>query len=112
MNILRKNLIILLVLILTTASQCVYGTIDVDTYKPDTVTDIGTAGPAAGFIIKTIQVVGVILGTIGIALLGLRYMLGSASEKAEFKETAWPYIIGVALLFGTSGILQIIASVI
>ena len=111
MNILRKILIILLVLILTTASQCVYGTIDVDTYKPDTVT-IGTAGPAAGFIIKTIQVVGVILGTIGIALLGLRYMLGSASEKAEFKETAWPYIIGVALLFGTSGILQIIASVI
>ena len=35
-------------------------------------------------------------------VLGIKYMMGSAEEKAEYKKTFIPYIIGAVLLFAAS----------
>ena len=35
-------------------------------------------------------------------------MVGSVSEKAEYKKTMLSYIVGVVFLVGISGILQLI----
>ena len=32
-------------------------------------------------------------------VLGVRYMMGSAEEKAEYKKVMIPYLIGAVLLF-------------
>ena len=45
-------------------------------------------------------------------ILGIKYMLGSASEKAEYKKSMLPYIIGAFLLFSASIIVNIIASIV
>ena len=42
--------------------------------------------------------------------LGIKYMMGSASEKAEYKKTMIPYVVGVVLLFSAAIIVQIIQS--
>ena len=37
---------------------------------------------------------------VGILMvLGIKYMMGSAEEKAEYKKTMIPYLIGAVLLF-------------
>ena len=35
-------------------------------------------------------------------------MMGSAEEKAEYKKTMMPYIVGAALIFAASALAQVI----
>ena len=66
------------------------------------VTDTGNK------IIGVIQVIG-ILASVGILMvLGIKYMMGSAEEKAEYKKTFIPYVIGAVLVFAASALANII----
>ena len=49
-------------------------------------------------LLGIIQTVGVIVAVIILAILGIKYMMGSAEEKAEYKKTFIPYIVGAVLL--------------
>ena len=53
-------------------------------------------------ILGIIQVVGIILSVGCLMVLGIKYMMGSAEEKAEYKKTFIPYLIGALLLFAAS----------
>ena len=66
---------------------------------------IGNFGKIIATVIRN---VGVVLAVLILMILGIKYMIGSAEEKAEYKEFAKPYLIGVIILFGASGIAQII----
>ena len=35
-------------------------------------------------------------------------MMGSASEKAEYKKTMIPYLVGAVLIFGASAIAKVV----
>lgn len=69
------------------------------------MSDLTNVGKYAVSIITSI---GVVVSVIVIAAIGVKYMLGSAAEKAEYKRTLMPYLIGAALVFGASTIAQII----
>ena len=69
------------------------------------VTGIKTIG---NNIVKILQTVGVVLSVIILIVLGIKYMMGSAEEKAEYKKTLMPYIIGAALVFAASAIAGIV----
>ncbi len=53
-------------------------------------------------IIGIFRVVGVVLAVAIIVVLGIKYMLGSAEEKSEYKKSMIPYIVGAALIFAGS----------
>lgn len=59
-------------------------------------------------VIRIVSTVGTIFSVIVLVVLGIKYMMGSAEEKAEYKKTLLPYIIGAALVFAASGIATII----
>ena len=59
---------------------------------------------AGNQIATIIRVVGIILSVIILMILGIKYMMGSASEKAEYKKTMIPYVIGAIVLFGASAL--------
>lgn len=61
-----------------------------------TSTDIQDLG---GKIIGILQTIGVVLAVVIMAVLGIKYMMGSAEEKAEYKKTMIPYIVGAACIF-------------
>lgn len=61
-------------------------------------------------IISIVATVGSIISVIVLVVLGIKYMMGSAEEKAEYKKTLLPYIIGAALVFAASTIASIIFS--
>ena len=55
-------------------------------------------------IIGIIQAVGSIVAVIVLLILGIKYMMGSAEEKAEYKKTMLPYLIGAVILLLASNI--------
>lgn len=57
-------------------------------------------------ILGIIQVAGTFISVISTMIIGVKYMLGSIQEKAQYKETMVPYVIGIVLLFVGVNILK------
>ena len=66
-----------------------------------------TIKDAGNKIVAILQTVGVVLSVVILIVIGIRYMMGSAEEKAEYKKTFMPYIIGAALIFAASLFAQV-----
>lgn len=71
----------------------------------DGVTGITSIGNQ---IITLVSTIGSVVSVVVLVILGLKYMMGSAEEKAEYKKTLMPYIIGAGLVFAASAIAGII----
>lgn len=86
----------------------------IDSMQQATVDDAATSGitTVGGQIVKIITTVGIIAAVIILAVLGIKYMMGSASEKAEYKKTMIPYIIGAVLIFAASAIVRAIFGIV
>lgn len=69
------------------------------------ITDMGNQ------IIGIITTVGVVVAVVVLLVLGIKYMMGSASEKAEYKKTMIPYLVGAILIFGASAITKVVVSI-
>ena len=59
-------------------------------------------------ILGVIQIIGIVVSVMMLIVIGIKYMLGSVEEKAEYKETLKPYLIGAFLVFSVTTIPQII----
>ena len=62
-------------------------------------------------IIGPIQVIGSLVSVVTIIIIGIKYMLGSVEEKAQYKETLGPYFIGAVLVFGTTTVVSVIYNI-
>lgn len=62
----------------------------------------------AGAIITSIQVVGTGVAIIILIYMGVRYMIKSPSEKAEFKKSMTAYVVGAIIIFTASTLVGII----
>lgn len=60
----------------------------------------GALGSMGKNIVATIRTVAMIAAVIVLMVLGIKYMMGSAEEKASYKKTMMPYIVGAVLVFG------------
>lgn len=58
----------------------------------------------AGKVIGMIRNISVIAAVIIIMILGVKYMLGSVEEKAEYKKSFMPLIVGIILVVAASSI--------
>lgn len=108
--------IVLIVIILnipimfTNSSFC--DVIDPITYKPNDISGVTKLTSMGNTIIGVIQLVGSFISLIIFMIIGIKYMFGSVEEKAEYKETFKPYLIGALMLFGITNILGIISDIV
>lgn len=82
---------------------------DPDFYKPPLTTNsISTSDielkERVGSVLGIINVIGVVVSVITLMIIGVKYMLGSVEEKAEYKKTAIYYILGAVLIFSVTTI--------
>ena len=63
-------------------------------------------------IVTIVSTIGSIVSVIVIIILGIKYMVGSTEEKAQFKQSMMPYLIGAIIVFAASTIVGIIYDVI
>ena len=62
-------------------------------------------------IVGIIQAIGTVVSVAVLIVLGIKYMLGSIEEKAEYKKSMMPYVIGAGILLSASTISYIIMNI-
>ena len=70
-----------------------------------------TVSTRVGKILGVIQTIGTIVSVIMLIVIGIKYMVGSIEERAEYKKTLFPYLIGAILLFSGTLLPQIIYNI-
>lgn len=61
-------------------------------------------------LLGVIQVFGTAVSVITLAIIGLKYIMGSPEEKSQYKQDFIPWIIGAFMVFAITTIPSIIAS--
>ena len=89
-----------LLLVVSLGASTVLGT----TLKPSELTGTpptqqGEIKQLGNKIIGALQTVGVVLSVVILIILGIKYMMGSAEEKADYKKTMIPYVVGAVCIF-------------
>lgn len=80
-----------------------------DFYKPtDTTGNNKQFINIANVIIGTMRAVGTVISVVALMAIGLKFMMGTVAEKAAYKETMIPYLIGAVMLFTIPNILGIL----
>lgn len=66
--------------------------------------DVSKVGEVGSKIATILRAIGTVLLVVVLMVLGIKYMMGSAEEKAEYKKTMIPYLVGAILVFGATQI--------
>lgn len=83
---------------------------DVNVYKPENMStkDEQKAVEKISTILSVITSIGMIVAVLMSGILGLKYMLGSVEEKADYKKDMIPYLVGAILLFGICTVVKVL----
>ena len=113
-----KIIIFILTISLIILSTTVYSVdvdyskvIDPDDYTPTQITNPGKILTVGNTIIGAMQFIGSILSVVVLIGLGIKFIIGSAEEKAEYKESFKPYIIGAVMVFSITNFLGILSDI-
>lgn len=105
--------ILMTVLITLMAMTPVFATTDpfasISISNPQNATQFWSIGNQ---ILGIIRIFGTIIAVGVLMVLGIKYMMGSAEEKAEYKKTMLPYVIGAVILFAAVNIANAVVSLI
>ncbi len=114
-NILIILILLCILVILPSVAYASNGTFDASTYQPSSTTDATGASKIqdlGNVIISVIRTVGTIISVAILSIIGIKYMTGSVEEKAEYKKTMLPYVIGAVILFGITSFIGIIVDLV
>ena len=64
----------------------------------------------AGTIVNWIWGISIVVAVIVIMVIGLKYVIGSTQEKAKYKESLIPLVVGIVLIVFASTIAKILFS--
>lgn len=86
---------------------------DISQYAPGDLdsTSSGKIESMTSRILTVISNIGIAISVIMLAVLGVKYMLGSVEEKAEYKEGLVPYVVGAFILFGITAFIKILIGI-
>lgn len=81
-------------------------------FTPNSITpaSIGTTkvSDMAIEVMKWIRTLAVIAAVVILMLIGVKYIVGSVEEKAEYKKSLMPYFIGLVIIFSATQIVYIV----
>lgn len=104
--------VLLLAIVLITFATNVFaadsGALDPKNITASYGTSDGGLPEKAGKIMGMIRNVAAIAAVIIIMVLGVKYMLGSVEEKAEYKKSFVPLIVGIVLVVAATAIASFI----
>ena len=111
-----STLLIALILVATVSSVCFasnYKNIitDVDNKAAASNVDTSAINEKAGNIIKAIRNIAAVASVVIVSILGIKYMIGSTEEKAEYKKSFIPLIVGIIVVVAATSIATALFSV-
>ena len=120
-TMLKILFVVLLALTLVSTGLTIVNAANATTIPIDTITGTtdketnplaGGVSTVAGYILGVVQVVAAAVAVIMLVVLAVKYILASPNDKADIKSSITRYVIGAVILFGASGILGWIQSVV
>lgn len=107
-------MMIMMIAMITEPYKVYATTIDVNAYKPNIegVDSANRATTIANSITNILAVIGTVVSVAMLIILGIKYMIGTVQEKADYKKTMGPYLVGAVMVFSITQILKIIASMV
>ena len=55
-----------------------------------------------------LQTAGVVVAIIIMIVIGIKYMMGSTADKAEYKKSLMPYLVGAIFIFGAVAVSEMV----
>lgn len=112
----KRKKIITIVFLLIVLFMCTINTyaadltIDPDDYKPNdiNINDIQEIINMSSIIVTAIRTIGATISVVVLLVLGIKYMMGSVEERADYKKSMIPYVVGTFIFFGITQFLAII----
>lgn len=83
-------------------------------YRPSNPGDVVGGDKLLGkvnLVLGWVNNIAVMASVLVLSIIGIKYMVGSVEERAEYKKNMTPYLVGCVLAFGITTILKIISSV-
>lgn len=107
-KVLKKLITAIFVIIIILSISCVTMATTISDFNGQASGEFNKVGNAA---VKVLSTFGMVLSVIVLIVLGIKYMIGSAEEKADYKKTLLPYVIGATVTFGASSIASVIYNI-
>ena len=98
--------VVLVVMTLVTISTSVFAEFTPGSVTPTDLENDSKVVTTGNQIVGAIRTIGMIASVAILMVLGIKYMMGSAEEKAEYKKTFIPYIVGALLLFAAAALAE------
>ena len=107
--------LLIAVLLITTMSQVSFATYteiigEVNEKGQGKAEGMGDLTGRVGNVVKALRNISALIAVLVITILGIKYMIGSTEERAEYKKTLFPYFIGAVLIFAASNLADMIYS--
>lgn len=102
--------LIINIFIISNMFSVVFADVSPGDYKPSSITtsEYQTAFTKAGIVLGAIRNVSAVVAVIALMIIGIKYMIGSVEERAEYKKTLIPYVIGCVLVVSITTIVSFI----
>lgn len=71
----------------------------------NTITSFEDAGNQIFGVVRT---VGILCSVAALMVIGMKYLLASTEEKAEYKKTFYTFFVGALLVFGITYFVEIV----
>lgn len=91
-------IVILLAIPFILISTNVYADIDPNAYTPNGSIDENIVTTYGGSLYNILTIIGIIVSVIALMILGLKFILASTTEKAEYKKYLLPVVIGIFII--------------
>ena len=78
-----------------------------DAYKQSSDDNSG-AVEIGNIVVWLVRTVGEAIAVIMLLIIGIKYLLGSVEEKAEYKQSMWHYVLGAVLIFAGAALTNVI----
>lgn len=111
-----STLLIAVMLVATLSQVCLAIDYDGIIDKVDTGSDADLEGiedlkVKAANIVKALRNISAIVAVVVITVLGIKYMIGSTEERAEYKKSFIPLIVGIVVVVAAASIASALFSV-
>ena len=91
-------ILVILFSIMAQLNICNAALIDTGTYEPSDLGKEETLVDKANVIASAIRNIGIVVAVIALMVIGIKAMVGSAEEKAEYKKSIPGYLLGAVMI--------------
>ncbi len=100
LKIVSVLMIAMMMIMVATPVFATVGGVTIDTSQDIDSDTKASVSKLAGTILNALQFIAIIAAVLIVAVLGIKYMMGSLEEKAEYKKSFIPLIVGTIVVFG------------